>query len=92
MKTESADIKKLRVRAKINDIFKFHLSDRAFIKDIMTTWKSKALFANKEMAIKIGLVSLRSTLLLTGAVKLWTKGMVMGQLALSNGSALTSEP
>jgi hypothetical protein len=42
MKVESADIKKLRVKAKLNDIFRFKLSDKAFIKSMMAEWKSRA--------------------------------------------------
>ena len=35
MKEESADIRQLRVKRKINDIFKLKLSDRALVKGLL---------------------------------------------------------
>jgi hypothetical protein len=84
MKVESADIKKLRVKAKLNDIFRFKLSDKAFIKSMMAEWKSRALFRHRSISLRIGLVSLRSSSPLTGVIKFWAKGMAIKQLPISS--------
>jgi hypothetical protein len=78
MKAEAADIKQLRVKRKINDLFRLKLSDRAALRQLMDQWKSKAMFGHRPLSLKLSLKGLEVQTAVSGTIRLWMQGNVIG--------------
>ena len=91
MKAESADIRDLRVKKKIYDIFKFIISDRTAIKSMLMQWKSKAIFSPRQISVRLTPQHLKTTIPLDGLLKLWVKRTVDKQWAVIADNALKRE-
>jgi hypothetical protein len=91
MKAESADIRELRVKRKIYDIFKFKISDRTAIKSLLLEWKSKALFSPRQLSVRLTPQHLKTVSPLDGLLKLWIKRTVDKQWSVIADNALNNE-